>query len=322
MAGCVLTGMASCVATPWSLEDAREAKRGDASNRGCCRRCGRARLYLAAVAGCGNPQQSVRHCQGAPEESIVAIQQKVTAQGKLRNGKMVHLKSGPYFVSAEIHLDSDASHDKGDIATWATDDIKSTDEFQSVDVHAREESTWPHASFDVTADGAIESRACVGLNTGKTKAQIQCEQRAELGRERGAPVGQGLQRPMSVTTDLSAPEQPESVPPRAEPGFRAIAQRHREPHVPFRAHHRRGRRLRVLRSRSGRGAGTCPPASSCGASSSGRSPLSWRSGSRSSTSPTRSSTSRRPTWARCRRASVCRSSRSSCGRSGSRSRLR
>ena len=106
----------------------------------------------------------------------LAIQQKLTAQGKLRNGKMVHLKSGPYFVSAEIHLDSDAPHDKGDIATWATDDIKSTDEFQSVDVHAREESTWPHASLDVTADGAIESRACVGLNTGKTKAQIQCEQ--------------------------------------------------------------------------------------------------------------------------------------------------
>jgi hypothetical protein len=144
---------------------------------------------LSAVAGCGNPQQSVRHCQGAPEEAILAIQQKFTAKGKLRNGKMVHLKTGPYFVSAEIHLDSDGPHDKGDIATWATDDIKSTDNFQSVDVHAREESTWPVAPFNVTADGAIESRACVGLNTGKTKAQIQCEQQQSSGENVALPSG-------------------------------------------------------------------------------------------------------------------------------------
>jgi hypothetical protein len=144
---------------------------------------------LAGIAGCGNPQQSVRHCQGAPEESIVAIQQKFTAQGKLRNGKMVHLKSGPYFVSAEIHLESDGAHDKGDIATWATDDIKSLDAFESVDVHAREESTWPVAPFTVTADGAIESRACVGLNTGKTKAQIQCEQQESSGESVPLPSG-------------------------------------------------------------------------------------------------------------------------------------
>jgi hypothetical protein len=144
---------------------------------------------IALIAGCGNPQQSVRHCQGAPDEAILAIQQKVTAKGKLRNGKMVHLGSGHYFVSAEIHLDSDAPHDKGDIATWATDDIKSTDEFQSVDVHAREESTWPHASFDVTADGAIESRACVGLNTGKTRAQIRCEQERSSGDNVQLPAG-------------------------------------------------------------------------------------------------------------------------------------
>lgn len=144
---------------------------------------------IAALTGCGNPQQSVRHCQGAPDEAVLAIQQKFTAKGKLRNGKMVHLKSGPYFVSAEIHLDSDAPHAKGDIATWATSDIKSTDEFQSVDVHARDLSTWPHASFDVTADGAIESRACVGLNTGKTKAQIQCEQDKSSGNNVALPAG-------------------------------------------------------------------------------------------------------------------------------------
>src|SRR4051794_18015057 len=117
---------------------------------------------IAGLAACGNPQQSVRHCQGAPEESVLAIQQKLTADGKLRNGKLVHLKNGPYFVSAEIHLEADDAHDKGDIATWATDDIKSTDEFESVDQHAREDLPWPESTLGVTADGAIESRACVG----------------------------------------------------------------------------------------------------------------------------------------------------------------
>ncbi len=120
---------------------------------------------------------------------MLAIQQKLTANGKLRNGKLVHLRGGPYFVSAEIHLEDDDAHDKGDIATWATDDIKSTDAFQSVDVHAREESTWPPSPLDVTADGAIESRACVGLNTGKTKAQIQCEQDEASGEGVALPSG-------------------------------------------------------------------------------------------------------------------------------------
>ena len=90
---------------------------------------------------------------------------------------------------AQIHLEDDDAHDKGDIATWATDDIKSTDAFQSVDVHAREESTWPPSPLDVTADGAIESRACVGLNTGKTKAQIQCEQDEASGEGVALPSG-------------------------------------------------------------------------------------------------------------------------------------
>jgi hypothetical protein len=132
---------------------------------------------LGVLTGCGNPQQSVRNCKGAPEETVLAIQQKLTASGKLRNGKMVQLAGSPNtFISAEIHLDENDGHDKGDIATWATTDINSTEGFRSVDVHAREESTWPPAPFKVTEDGVIESRACTGLNTGKTKAQIQCEQ--------------------------------------------------------------------------------------------------------------------------------------------------
>jgi hypothetical protein len=147
---------------------------------------------LSLAAGCGNPKQSVQHCVGAPEETVSAIQQKIkpSADAKLRNGKSVHLKGSDYtFVSAELHLDSDAPHDKGEIATWATKDIKSSDGFLSVDVHAREESTWPPAPFKVTEPGAIESRACTGLNTGKTRAQIDCEQRESSGENVALPQG-------------------------------------------------------------------------------------------------------------------------------------
>ncbi len=67
---------------------------------------------------------------------------------------MVRLEGAEYtFVSAELHPASDAKHDKGDIATWATTDVKSATDFLSVDVHAREESTWPDAPFNVTEDG-------------------------------------------------------------------------------------------------------------------------------------------------------------------------
>ena len=150
-------------------------------------------VALATVAvACGNHKQSVQHCVGASDEVVSAIQQRVkpSANAKLRNGKTVHLKGADYtFVSAELHLESDAPHDKGDIATWATKDIASSDGFLSVDVHAREDSTWPPAPFKVTEPGAIESRACTGLNTGKTRAQLDCEQRQSSGENVGLPQG-------------------------------------------------------------------------------------------------------------------------------------
>jgi hypothetical protein len=147
-------------------------------------------LGMSLLAACGNPKTSVNRCQGASEEVMSAIQTKLTSKGKLRNAKLVRPKASPYtFVSAEIHLNEDAPHDDGDIATWATKDIKSVDGFISVDVHAREESKWPHASFKVTRDGAIESRACTGLNTGKTRAQIRCEQDQSSGEGVQLPQG-------------------------------------------------------------------------------------------------------------------------------------
>jgi hypothetical protein len=145
---------------------------------------------MSLLAACGNPTTSVNRCQGASEEIMSAIQAKLTAKGKLRNAKLVRPKTSPYtFVSAEIHLDEDAPHDDGDIATWATKDIKSLEGFVSVDVHAREESKWPRAPFKVTKDGAIESRACTGLNTGKTRAQVKCEQDQSSGENVQLPQG-------------------------------------------------------------------------------------------------------------------------------------
>lgn len=146
---------------------------------------------LWTLAGCGQPTQSVQRCVGAPDSAVLAIQERLTADGKLRNGKMVHPGGSPYrFISAEIHLRSNDKHDKGDIATWATRDLDDPEGFLSVDVKAREESKWPAASFMVTEDGAIESRACTNLNRGKTRAQIECEQARASGEDVQLPAGQ------------------------------------------------------------------------------------------------------------------------------------
>ena len=133
----------------------------------------------AALAGCSqmsNPTYDVGDagCTGASDETVRAIQEKLDAPGKLRNGKQI-VRGDETFVSAELHLESDDKHQEGDILTWVTPDVDGS-EFFSVDIHAREESSWPPADVDVRANGARESRACTALNLGKTKAQLQCEQ--------------------------------------------------------------------------------------------------------------------------------------------------
>ncbi len=136
-------------------------------------------VAVTALVGCSqmqNPTYDVGDagCVGASDDTIRTIQEKLDAPGKLRNGKLV--PSGDQtFVSAELYLRSADKHDEGDILTWVTTDVNGN-EFFSVDVHAREESSWPPADVDVRAPGARESRACTGLNVGKTKAQLQCEQ--------------------------------------------------------------------------------------------------------------------------------------------------
>lgn len=141
---------------------------------------------LGMLAGCDNPTANVEQCATPGAEVVEAIQQELSVPGKLRNAKMV--PDARYtFISAELHPPDVDRHDEGDILTWATRDLEGS-EFVSVDVHARESSSWPHASFDVRERGAIESRACTNFNRGKTRAQIECEQdQAQSGA--GLPNG-------------------------------------------------------------------------------------------------------------------------------------
>lgn len=142
------------------------------------------------VTACGTPTQAVDRCQSAPDELARAIQARLTADGTLRNAKLVRPATGAYtFVSAEIHLRSAAPHDKGEIGTWATKDTEQPDAFVAVDARARQQSRWPGAPFTVTADGAIESRACTWLNAGKTRAQLRCEQARAAGESMRLPGG-------------------------------------------------------------------------------------------------------------------------------------
>jgi hypothetical protein len=132
-----------------------------------------------ALVGCSqtsNPTYDLGKsgCSGVDEATLGTIQDEVHADGLLRNGKQV-THGDQRFVSAELHLVGDGDHHKGDILTWVT---SGADEaaFHSVDVHARDNSSWPVADVDVRAEGARESRACVLPDLGKTDAQIKCEQ--------------------------------------------------------------------------------------------------------------------------------------------------
>jgi hypothetical protein len=139
-------------------------------------------LALAGCAQLQNPTYDVGKigCGTAPDKTIATIQEKVTANGFLRNGKVL-TEGGNTFVSAELHLRTDDRHAKGDVLTWVTTDVNGND-FFSVDVNARDDSSWPDADINVTAPGARESRACAEATAGKTKAQIKCEQDQSQGQ--------------------------------------------------------------------------------------------------------------------------------------------
>lgn len=144
---------------------------------------GRSALVVALgctfFVGCGNPKQQIANCAGAPESAMLVLGERITADAELRNGKIVEVDGAPYsFISAEVHLATDERHHKGDIATWAieTDAADAAEaDILAVDVVARESSSWPPATFNVTEHGAIESRACTDLSRGKTPEQLKCE---------------------------------------------------------------------------------------------------------------------------------------------------
>ena len=131
---------------------------------------------------CGNPETEVTGCTGTSPDVVDAISAKLHKDvGRLRNAHQFSKGTGGItFITAELH-DPDKGkareqrHDKGDLLTWATRDVKSG-RFESVDEHARTDSSWPASSFDVRKPGAYESRACTDISRGKTKAQIECEQ--------------------------------------------------------------------------------------------------------------------------------------------------
>lgn len=117
---------------------------------------------------------SASGCTGATDDTLVAIQDRIHADGVLRNGKQL-TRDDRRFVSAELLLRTDDRHHEGDILTWVTTGAGGSD-FRSVDVRARDNSSWPVADLDVRAEGAGESRACVAVDVGKTQEQIRCEQ--------------------------------------------------------------------------------------------------------------------------------------------------
>lgn len=132
---------------------------------------------------CGNPETDVDGCTGTSSEVVQAISAKLHHDvGRLRNAHQFNKGTGGItFITAELHDPDkgkahDQRHDKGDLLTWATRDVAGG-QFKSVDEHARNESSWPGASFDVRKPGAYESRACTDISRGKTRAQIRCEQR-------------------------------------------------------------------------------------------------------------------------------------------------
>ena len=140
----------------------------------------------AVGGGCGNPTQSTSRCIGPPDGALEDIEAQLTTDGELRNGSLVQPEDGQFsLLSAEVHRRDDEPHDKGDIATWAIDD---TGTYVAVDVVARDVSAWPDAPFTVSADGAVESRACTDVNRGKTPAQVECERDVASGDDVALPA--------------------------------------------------------------------------------------------------------------------------------------
>ena len=133
---------------------------------------------VMALVGCSqmsNPSFDLRatDCRATTANVLRVLDERLDVSGAFRHGGQIEMSDGT-FVSAELHRSGDDKDVRGDIFTFRTDSLDSGD-FQAVDVHAREDTSWPPASIDVRSPGARESRACVLPNVGKSRARVQCE---------------------------------------------------------------------------------------------------------------------------------------------------
>lgn len=125
-------------------------------------------LVALGLTACKSPSPSAEGsgCARASQDVVAALQERLEVEGTLRHAFVVPSASGVRFVSAERLLaDEHTADDKGDILTWAMTD-EQADAFVAVDEKARNESSWPEGEFNVTTDGAMESRGCTYLTAG------------------------------------------------------------------------------------------------------------------------------------------------------------
>src|SRR5688572_16732338 len=97
-------------------------------------------------------KSSAAGCSPTTDAVLKSISAKLQAPGQLRNSRTVN-KGDLSFITAELHAPDEKPEAKGDLLTWAAPSAN-TGEFLAVDVHAREDTAWPPASFDVRRDGA------------------------------------------------------------------------------------------------------------------------------------------------------------------------
>jgi hypothetical protein len=148
------------------------------------------------LSACSVPLPSSTACDQATEATLQAVQSKLNVNATLRNGRSVGPTSNGWtLVSAELHKNGDKTNSRGDILTWALPKGASTTgaDFFAVDSKARSDSTWPRASFSVTAPGAIKSRGCVEAVRGTVPCPAE-------GSGLAIPLGVKVKRSCSTTT--------------------------------------------------------------------------------------------------------------------------
>ena len=125
-------------------------------------------VVVVLAAACASTVAKEADCRHADPSMLRVLQQRITVDGTLRNGAVrTEASNDITFVTAELHKAGDRDNKAGNLLTWSIDSPSSQD-FRSVDVRARDDSSWPKAAYDVRHKGASESRACAALWVGDT----------------------------------------------------------------------------------------------------------------------------------------------------------